>query len=271
MQPLIDILVPNFMTADFILNGIIEPLRDHLNKAFRLTIIDDGSPTDELALLKSYKDSIYHLERHPTRLGCAPTFNALLDCATAKYVFLCNSDIVIPNAQELKRLCQTLDALPAPAILGVAEGPRFLDDIAKPYTHQPDDGGIKPCHQDYASACAMLMLRTTLPPTAEFDLAYTGGFYEDTDFCFSLRAKGWDVYFVQSRIWHIGHQAMFRLQTTARDDPSQLNFLATIEHNRALFVERWGKYLNPKTDFIETALANYHLTNDALREDTTKC
>lgn len=271
MPPLIDVLVPNLMTADLIIAGIIEPLRDHWNKQLLLSIVDDGSPEHDLAQLDRYATFIHQLRIHPTTLGPAHTFNSCLDLSTSPIAFLCNSDVIIPRIDQLYKLAGLLTSLPPPAIIGTAEGPRFFDQEARPYTLAPPKGGNEPCLQDYVSACAMMWRKQDLTSTLRFSTRYENGYYEDADFCFALRSRGWRTYYVTSSISHIGHQAMLRLQTSQPKPPNRLTMFTARDRNRTIFIDTWGDFLHPETQDVNLAIANYHRTQKRLQEHASKC
>lgn len=264
MREIIEVLVPNFQTADLIFSGILLPLENHWERDLRLTIVDDGSGPQETRVLDDILPGFVHFEKHETRQGPAATFNHLFTIATAPILFLCNSDIIIPNIEQLDTLRSTLEHTSHRAILGTAEGPRFMDKEARPYTLAPTPERSSLCPQDYVSACAMMLPKRVLKSTTPFDTSYTNGYYEDSDACFQWRSNGWKTYYVRTLIGHIGNQAMIRLQLNARDDPAKLNFLHNIERNRQIFLPRWRDFLAPRTDDLQTAMDNHFDMNHKL-------
>lgn len=271
MQATIDVLIPNFLTADLVIAGIITPLKKHLAQGINLIVVDDGSPDDDTQLLLPYAGLIWRLEHHDHTQGPAATFNRLLELARAPFTFLCNSDVIIPNVEQLHKLAAALESLPGPAIVGTAEGPRFYDAGARPYTLKPPGDPQPPCPQDYVSACAMMFKRDQLPSDIRFDTAFTGGYYEDADLCYRLRRRGWLMGYVPTAIGHLGHQAMIRLETMRRHPDKRLTMFSAIERNREIFLERWAPFLRPKTDDIEIALRNHHQVQQQLQENTDQC
>ena len=271
MPETIDVLIPNFLTADLVVAGIIEPLREHLAHGINLVIVDDGSPDDDTALLLPHAGVIWKYEHADHTQGPAATFNRLLELAKSDLVFLCNSDVLIPNVAQLHKLAAALDSIKGPAIVGTAEGPRFYDKEARPYTLKPPGSPQPPCPQDYVSACAMMFRREHLPKDLKFSTAFTGGYYEDADFCYRLRRRGWLMGHVPTAIGHIGHQAMIRLETMRRHPEQRLTMFAAIAANREIFLERWAPFLRPKTDDIEIALKNHHQVQRQLQENTDPC
>jgi len=266
MRETIDLLIPNFLTADLVIAGIIEPLRLHIGKGLNLIIVDDGSPDDDIELLYPYKHLFTAFERHETNQGPAAAFNHLFRLAQSDLVFLCNSDIVIPNGEYLYDMKAALDSIKGPAIVGTAEGPRFLDAHARPFTLRPPGKPQPGCPQDYASACAMMLRREHLPPGDPFSLEFPNGYYEDSDLCYRLRRSGWLIGHVPTPIGHLNHQAMIRLETMRRRPPNKLGMFAAIEHNRGVFLDKWAAFMRPKTDDIETALRNHHIVQRQLQE-----
>jgi GT2 family glycosyltransferase len=271
MPPNIEVLVPNYNTSDLLISGIIDPLKDHWGVALRLTIVDDGSSPTELHQLTEFLPPNSKLAEHTERLGPARTFNHLLDLASAPYVFLCNSDVIIPRVECLLSLQAQLLAAGNKAIIGTAEGPRFLDSEARPYTLRPPPEHKKLCRQDYTSACAMMFRREELTPTHRFPTNYTNGYYEDTHLCYRLRSAGWRTYYATSHIAHIGNQAMLRLGFESGSPKKRFDFLATIEKNRQHFLGRWSEYLRPRTDIFTDAIANTETVDRLLIEREVQC
>ncbi len=271
MQQTIDVLIPNYLTADLVVAGIITPLKEHLAHGINLIVVDDGSPDDDTALLLPHAGLIWRYEHHERNLGPAATFNRLLQLSQAPFTFLCNSDVVIPNVEQLYKLAAALESLPLPAIVGTAEGPRFYDAEAKPFTLTPPGDPQPPCPQDYVSACAMMFKKGQLPADLKFDTAFEGGYYEDADFCYRLRRLGWLMGYVPTSIGHLQHQAMIRLETMRRHPDEQLTMFAAIERNRAIFLDRWAPFMRPKTNDIEIALRNHHHVQAQLQENTEPC
>lgn len=271
MPDKIELLVPNFQTADFLERGIVRPLEKHFGNELRLTVIDDGSGPAEVHALHDILPRNSTLVIHTKRQGCAATFNHLLEIGIEPILFLANSDLIIPNIDQLYVLADALERAGPRSIIGTAEGPRFLDELARPYTLKPSPERRQLCPQDYVSACAMMLRKPASPSTMKFSTSFLNGYYEDCDLSYRLRSHGWQTFYADSLVAHVGNQAMLRLQMIDPGGPSRLNFLGTIAINSKKFTQRWGNFLNPKTDILETAIHNTIETNRKLIKWRDQC
>lgn len=89
-QTLIDIIIPNYNGAR-LLPPCLDALRQQTRQDFRLTIVDDGSTDDSLALLSTYYPEAQVLAL-PTNRGLAAAINTALQQTQAAIVVLLNND-----------------------------------------------------------------------------------------------------------------------------------------------------------------------------------
>ena len=86
----------------------------------------------------------------------------------------------------------------------------------------------------YVSAACVAIPKTTFLEVGGFNYIYEPAYYEDTELCFSIRAKGLKIiYQPQSVVLHK------ESQTTA-DINTGLDLSSAVEINRSKFLERWG-------------------------------
>jgi GT2 family glycosyltransferase len=84
--------------------------------------------------------------------------------------------------------------------------------------------------------CGLLIKRKTITDIGLFDESYSPFEYEDADFCYRARSKGWLVYYCpESEVYHIGGAT---IQKANKD-----YFKSVVERNKKLFLERWGELL----------------------------
>jgi hypothetical protein len=81
-------------------------------------------------------------------------------------------------------------------------------------------------------ACGLLIKRKTITDIGLFDEAYSPFLYEDADFCYRARSKGWQVYYCpESQVYHILGATVGKL--------NQAYVKSVLERNKQLFLERW--------------------------------
>lgn len=269
MPPIIDILCANCDTSEELLTGIVEPLRLHFGKALRLVIVDDCSQPHDLQNLKDNIDAPHELRIHPHRMGVTATFNHLLAEAKSQYQFLANSDLVFHDCKPLYELADALDTAQGKAFIGTAEGPRFLDEQAKPYTLTPTEGDAEPWIQDYSSACAVMLQTSKANGALSFDTAFSPGYYEDSALAYSARSRGFSMIYCPTRIHHLGNTAIIRAQANRPAGTTGVDWPAVKERNRLRFLERWGAFLHPRVHTYAEARDNWHRTQHALQRKGT--
>jgi GT2 family glycosyltransferase len=87
---------------------------------------------------------------------------------------------------------------------------------------------------DYCSACSLLVPREAWRTAGGFCPDYFPAYYEDVDFCLTLRTLGYRVlYAPHSRVTHVGGSST---------DPSFRSFLN--EYHRRRLQQRWSAYLS---------------------------
>ena len=89
----------------------------------------------------------------------------------------------------------------------------------------------------------MVLPRALFLEFGGFDEVFSPGYFEDTDLCFRMREEGLrTVYAPRSRVVHLLHGS--GTSETARQQ---------MEHNRGVFVERWGERLARRPRLLEVA------------------
>ena len=100
-----------------------------------------------------------------------------------------------------------------------------------------------PREVDFGSAACMVLPRALFLEFGGFDEVFSPGYFEDTDLCFRMREEGLrTVYAPRSRVVHLLHGS--GTSETARQQ---------MEHNRGVFVERWGERLARRPRLLEVA------------------
>lgn len=193
----------------------------------------------------------------------------LLELGKSPFRFIGNSDLVIPSIDPLQQMAALLEQAPAPAMLGTAEGPRFMDDQAKPYTLIPTKGETFPWVQDYTSACAMMLGPRALSLRPHFDTAYSPGYYEDAHLSYSMRSSGCLTGYYRTTIAHLGNTAIIRDEMNHLKNPDRTPWADHKETNRLRFLETWAFYLRPRAQTYEEARTNWEKTQTLLTRKGT--
>jgi GT2 family glycosyltransferase len=184
---------------------------------FALHVVDDASTDDTLAWLR---------ERWPAAKAFPATANAGITAtmvrsiatASTEYVALLNNDLEL-EPRWLEELLGALEARPGAAAV---EGKTLRFDCREVldgagdlmrrngYPHrrgqgEPDDGRFdEPCEIFSASGTAALFRRRAFEDVGPFDVDLVG-YYEDVDWGFRARLRGWLAWYVPAaRAYHVG-------------------------------------------------------------------
>lgn len=214
-------------------------------------VVDDASVDDtheQLMALAAVEPRL-RVVHHPANFGFSHACNSGAAAATGDVLVFLNND-TLPQPDWLPPLLRVLDQIPDAGAVGArlvgldgrlqeAGAVVFSDGSAWNLGRgaHPDDPIFARLRSvDYCSAAALATRRSLFGTLGGFDTRYSPAYYEDTDYCFGLRAAGHRV-FVQpsSTILHIEGG-------TAGTDESQ----GIKQHqvtNRGRFVEKWAAEL----------------------------
>jgi GT2 family glycosyltransferase len=191
----------------------LKALRETLPEDFRgeIVVVDDAS-TDEtperLAALAA-QDGRFRLLRNDTNRGFVDACNQGARAATSDYLIFLNNDTV-PLPNWLPPLLGTFQQRPDAAAVGgkmlfpdgrlqEAGGIVFRDGSAAHFGRGEADATVPSFNcvreVDYCSAALLATPRSLFLELGGFDEEFRPGYYEDTDYCFRLRANGYRVYF----------------------------------------------------------------------------
>jgi hypothetical protein len=169
--------------------------------------------------------------------------NRGIRASTTRNIVLLNDDCFVKD-KWLSSLLRLAESKPELGIVGskllhpngqtyctegymTAEG-RMIQAISMPETAHSVRGLL---------GCAMLIKKKTITDIGLFDEAYSPFLYEDTDFCYRARLKGWQVYYCpESQVYHISG-------ATLRKKLEEEFVKSVEERNKPLFLERWGELM----------------------------
>ena len=181
-------------------------------------------------------------------LGFAEANNQAAALARGEYLVFLNDDAV-PEADWLTWLVETADAHPAAGAVGSCM--LFPDGrIQESGSIVWNDGSTMPIGRDlpgdalewqfvrradYCSACSLLVRKTTWDAVGGMDAEYFPIYYEDTDLCLAIRARGQHVLFEpRSRVRH--HESASSHSSRYKE------FL--FSRNQRRLVAKWGPQLS---------------------------
>lgn len=245
----------------------IAALIEHTDVPFELIVVDNAS-TDETRSRLSRLDGA-RVILNDQNLGFGPASNQGAAAASGEYLLLLNSDAFVRRGW----LAPLLESLSEPAVGAVVpcyyggdgllqEAGALLAQDGTVHLYGEGDDPLRGCYRfrraiDYGSAVCMLMRRDTFDAVGGFDARYGQAYYEDVDLCMRLVQRGMSVlYEPRSTVTHV------RYGSGGLDAAVALS-----EHNRGLFVQRWGaRLLGRPPSFVDSSDQSVILARDALAD-----
>ena len=216
-----------------------------------IIVVDDASIDETPAELRRWVEAEPRLRvtSHDRNRGFGPACNSGAAAARGELLVFLNND-ALPVDGWLDALLATFRARPEAGVVGArlldesglvqeAGGAVFADGSAWNLGRGADPrdplfATVRPV--DYCSAAALATPRALFAEIGGFDPRFEPAYYEDTDYCFSVRARGFQVY-VQPRA-----QVVHLEGGTAGIDEDAGVKRYQREHRRA-FAEKWAAIL----------------------------
>jgi N-acetylglucosaminyl-diphospho-decaprenol L-rhamnosyltransferase len=213
----------------------------------KLLIIDNHSNDGSVASISKFGDRV-QLICNPSNRGFAGGVNdAFLHSTSAPYVLILN-----PDVRALRGSVQLLEELmerhPDAGAIGGYVGRKYLPRkfptpqslvlenlglgalISEGAIYDRESASIFPV--DQVAAAALMIRREAYDDAGRFDEQFYPAWYEDVDFCWKLKRRGWQAYFApQAEFLHDGGYSATALGTEA--------FPYTYYRNQARYVEKW--------------------------------
>ncbi|HYM22731.1 MAG TPA: glycosyltransferase [Vicinamibacterales bacterium] len=216
-----------------------------------IIVVDDASADDTPAMLAAWQRTEPRLTvlRNETNAGFGESCNRGARAARADVVVFLNND-TLPQRGWLTPLVDSLrderigavgsKLLYPDGTLQEAGGVIFSDGSGWNFGHgEPNADAPLFSHVrevDYCSGAALATRRALFLELGGFDARYTPAYYEDTDYCFALRAAGYRVmYQPASVVVHAGGA------TAGTDERTGVK--STQARNRAIFADKWRSAL----------------------------
>lgn len=182
-----------------------------------------------------YKDrdkiNILYEESHNLGFGKGHNANYLLKKCD---FFVClNDDIGMPNAEWFNEAIKKFENDKKIGIIGSSQSPQYVDKIFAFGKNKNINCQKEP---DYSEGSILLCRSEVFEKLGGFDDIFDYFYFEDVDLCLRAKQIGYEIENI-----NINHQH-FRSDSTKKL-PQQVKS-SYLEHNRAKFLCRWGKYLS---------------------------
>lgn len=184
---------------------------------FAVHVVDDASTDDTLQWLAHYWPAVRRFPA-PRNAGITATMARAVATATTDYVALLNNDLELEPGW-LEALVSALDARPGAAAVegktlvfdrrdvldGAGDRMRRNGYPARRGQGQLDDGRFdEACEVFAVSGTAAVYRRAAFDDVGPFDIDL-GAYYEDVDWGFRARLRGWTAWYEPSaRAFHVG-------------------------------------------------------------------
>ncbi len=243
-QPEVSIIIPVHNQSSYTYNCLKSLHQRTTDKIpFEIIVIDDASTDDTTEVLQAIAG--IRVLRNTTNLGFIQSCNRGIEEARADWVCFLNNDTqILPG--WLEALVQTMRShsnigavgsklIYADGRLQEAGGIIWQDATGCNYgrlnsPQEPQYNYLRPV--DYCSAASLLVRADLLADLGGFSTDFLPAYYEDTDLCFALRDRGYDVlYQPQSQLIH------YEGVTCGIDETSGVKQHQTI--NRDKFQHKW--------------------------------
>jgi GT2 family glycosyltransferase len=225
----------------------LEALRRNTTEAYEVILVDNGGVESR----PPFDRGNVELIRNESNVGFGPASNQGAARARSDVLVFLNPDVLVEPRwlpPLLARLADQDVGAVFPAKLNLdgtlQDAGAFVTEEANAYLFGYGEAADQPAHAfprdvDFGSAAAMCLTRARFEAESGFDPVYRFAYYEDTDLCFRLRARGLRlVYEPRSRVFHA-------LSVAA---PSA-ELAAILARNREVFLGRWRKLVEGRPPY----------------------
>lgn len=207
----------------------IDYLTKHHSPIVQYVFTDNGSRDGTLDYLQDCALPNTSVVHHGKNLGFGVAHNYALSLADTEYFGVLNNDVFIKEQGWAEKLI-AVASRPEIAIVGID---------GTPCTLSANGDGVRGGRRDYVDG-GLLVGRTSLfKKHGLFSEVYKMFGFEDSDLSLRYRQLGY-------QIAHVPVQHYHKRCATRKTIPIERR-KAIAEHNRAVFLERWGGYLKTHT------------------------
>ena len=245
-DPVVSVIIPVYGKWDFTFRCLQSIAADAIQVPFEIVVVDDASldqTRTELANVHGIR--VVPLDEN---IGFLAACNAGIKEAQGRFVMLLNNDTEVTSGW-LDALVGTASDEKVGAVgarliypdgsLQEAGGIIFADGNGWNFGRNANADDPRYNFRrsvDYCSGAALLVRKDVLGELGGFDTRFAPAYYEDTDLCFAVRARGLDVVY-QPAATVIHHEGV----SHGTDEKSGVK--AYQEINRLKFVEKWRDQL----------------------------
>lgn len=232
-------IIPSYNGLE-LLKECVDAIRVHTPEAYEIIVVDDGSTDGTAGYCIREKIAFISL---PRNCGYPAACNYGLKIATGDTLLVLNNDVIVSHNWLTNQL-ECLRSRPEIGIVGpmtnYASGKQKLPaeyetveefhELAQE-RNRPDPERWKPVQR--LIGMSMLFKREVLQQVGLFDERFSPGHYEDDDYCYRTRMKGYQLMIAGDVIVHHRGSASFH-----RMNRPKLNSL--VHENRLKFIRKWS-------------------------------
>lgn len=198
----VSIVIPLWQGADTILDCLNALTANTEGVPHEIICVDNASPDESGAIVQQNYEEVTVL-RQPVNLGFAGGVNVGLRAAKGDVLVLLNQDCLV-RPGWLEPLTETFERFPACGIAGCtilnADG---TVNHAGARLERPGAYGIHlteiadgPVEADYVTGAVFAIRRTTWAAIGALDEDFYPAYYEESDYCYRARRRGFEVRYV---------------------------------------------------------------------------
>lgn len=233
---LASLVIPVFNKLEYTKICIESLLADQDRLPLEIIVVDNASSDGTSEYIKEMqnkisntRDKIIYIQNKSNR-GVAPAWNQGVHASSGSILGVLNNDIIVTNGW-LKSILWALETHKLNLISPFAATGKLdynLASRAKEFTKK----NFNKIWNDY-DFCAFVMPKSTFSKIGDFDEKFEVGGYEDTDYCYRLKAQGMK-YGVSGAgfIHHFGSTTLGDFKKTGDKHAPK---------NRDYFIQKWGE------------------------------
>jgi GT2 family glycosyltransferase/glycosyltransferase involved in cell wall biosynthesis len=262
-SPVVSIIIPVFNKWAVTRRCLASLFACDPDVAIQIVVVDDASRDETLRRLSALPG--VDVVRNGVNSGFVHACNRGASIARGRYLWFLNNDTEV-QAGSLKALIERADSDPTIGIVGaklvypdgrLQEAGGIIWSDAGGWNYGRNDDPRRPEYNfardvDYVSGASLVIGTELFRAIGGFDARYAPAYYEDTDLCFEVRARGYRVvYEPRSVVTHYEG-------ATAGSEVTSSGMKRFQETNRPKFREKWRYVLErdhaaPNSDGVRSA------------------
>lgn len=215
------IIVPVWNGAD-VLAGCLDSLREQASPELLEVVCVDNASEDRSAALISERYPHVRLLCQPVNLGFAGGVNAGIAASRGDVIIVLNQDCLVQPGW-LAALGRALARHPELGVAGctISRADGSLDHVGatirRPEAHSvhlTDSAGQELQMADFVTGAAMAIPRRVVEAVGTFDEGFYPGYYEDADYCYRARRRGFTIACItEARVVHLAQGTAWQADT----------------------------------------------------------